>query len=106
MELRKESFFQKTWRLMCKYWQVYVLMLPGILFFLVIKVFPVWGLSIAFVDFKIKKGILGSAFVGLKWFDKFLSGPQFWKYIPKYDGHQPDGSADRVSGADSALSGL
>ena len=32
-------------------------MLPGILFFLVIKVFPVWGLSIAFVDFKIKKGI-------------------------------------------------
>lgn len=77
MELRKESFFQKTWRLMCKYWQVYVLMLPGILFFLVIKVFPVWGLSIAFVDFKIKKGILGSAFVGLKWFDKFLSGPSF-----------------------------
>lgn len=77
MELRKESFFQKTWRLMCKYWQVYVLMLPGILFFLVIKVFPVWGLSIAFVDFKIKKGILGSTFVGLKWFDKFLSGPSF-----------------------------
>lgn len=77
MELRKESFFQKTWRLMCKYWQIYVLMLPGILFFLVIKVFPVWGLSIAFVDFKIKKGILGSAFVGLKWFDKFLSGPSF-----------------------------
>ncbi|MEI3090014.1 MAG: ABC transporter permease subunit [Oscillospiraceae bacterium] len=77
MELRKESFFQKTWRLMCKYRQVYVLMLPGILFFLVIKVFPVWGLGIAFVDFKIKKGILGSAFVGLKWFDKFLSGPSF-----------------------------
>ena len=79
MELRKESFFQRTWRLMCKYRQVYVLMLPGILFFLVIKVFPVWGLSIAFVDFKIKKGILGSAFVGLKWFDKFLSGPSFGK---------------------------
>lgn len=79
MELRKESFFQKTWRLMCKYRQVYVLMLPGILFFLVIKVFPVWGLGIAFVDFKIKKGILGSAFVGLKWFDKFLSGPSFGK---------------------------
>lgn len=79
MELRKESFFQRTWRLMCKYRQVYVLMLPGILFFLVIKVFPVWGLGIAFVDFKIKKGILGSAFVGLKWFDKFLSGPSFGK---------------------------
>lgn len=78
MELRaKEGFFQRTWRLMRKYRQVYVLMLPGILFFLVIKVFPVWGLGIAFVDFKIKKGILGSAFVGLKWFDKFLSGPSF-----------------------------
>lgn len=78
MELRKkEGFFEKTWRLMRKYKQVYVLMLPGILFFLVIKVFPVWGLGIAFVDFKIKKGILGSAFVGFKWFEKFLSGPSF-----------------------------
>lgn len=75
MELRKESFFQKTWRLMCKYWQVYVLMLPGILFFLVIKVFPVWGLSIAFVDFKIKKGILGSCLCRPEVVDKFLSGP-------------------------------
>lgn len=105
MELRKESFFQKTWRLMCKYWQIYVLMLPGILFFLVIKVFPVWGLSIAFVDFKIKKGILGSAFVGLKWFDKFLAA-HVLKYIPKYDGPSACGCCCRVSGAVPALSGL
>ena len=70
MELRKESFFQRTWRLMCKYRQVYVLMLPGILFFLVIKLFPVWGLGI-------KKCTLGITFVCLKWFDKFRSGPSF-----------------------------
>lgn len=56
MELRKESFFQKTWRLMCKYWQIYVLMLPGILFFLVIKVFPVWGLSICVCRFQDQEG--------------------------------------------------
>lgn len=74
---KKEGALKKTLRLMSKYKQTYILMLPGILFFLVIKVLPIWGLSIAFVDFKIKKGVLGSAFVGLKWFDKFFNGPNF-----------------------------
>lgn len=73
----QDSRFKRVWRLMGKYKQVYILMLPGILFFLVIKVFPIWGLSIAFVDFKIRDGILGSPFVGLKWFERFFAGPSF-----------------------------
>lgn len=53
-------------------WQIYVLMLPGILFYILFKLVPVWGLGIAFVDFKMKKGLLGSEFVGLKYFRQFV----------------------------------
>ncbi|MDD3409296.1 MAG: ABC transporter permease subunit [Eubacteriales bacterium] len=65
------------WKRILSNWQFYVLMLPGILFFICIKVFPVWGLSIAFVNFKMKLGVLGSKFVGFDWFIKFFSGSNF-----------------------------
>lgn len=38
-----------------KYWQIYVLMAGGILFYLIFKIKPIWGLGTAFVDFNIKK---------------------------------------------------
>lgn len=64
-----------------KYWQIYILMSGGILFFLFFKVLPVWGLGTAFVDYNIKKGILGSEFAGFKNFTNFFAGPNFWKIM-------------------------
>lgn len=60
-----------------KYWQVYVLMAGGILFYLIFKVKPIWGLGVAFVNFNIKKGLWGSEFVGLKYFKEFVANPNF-----------------------------
>ena len=37
------------------------------------------GLAIAFQDYKLKKGIWGSEFVGLKVFEKVLSSAKFWR---------------------------
>ena len=64
-------------KLMKKYWQVYILMAAGILFYILFKMMPVWGLSIAFTDFKIRKGVLGSEFVGFKYFENFFTSPSF-----------------------------
>lgn len=73
IEIERESKL----RLARKYWQVYVLMLPGIIYFIVFKLMPVWGLGIAFVDFKMKKGLLGSTFVGFKHFQTFFNSKNF-----------------------------
>ncbi len=70
---RTHAYFRR----MGKYWQVYVLMLPGILFYIVFKLLPVWGLGTAFVNFSIGKGLLASKFVGLKHFADFLGSPHF-----------------------------
>lgn len=48
---------------------------------LVFKYYPMYGALIAFKDYKIKDGILGSEWVGLKWFAKFFDYYQCWDLI-------------------------
>ena len=64
-----------------KYWQIYVLMAGGILFYLIFKIKPIWGLGVAFVDFNIKKGLLESDFVGFKYFIQFIQSSNFWTIL-------------------------
>lgn len=60
-----------------RYWQVYVLMAAGILFFIIFKLFPLWGLGVAFVDYNIMGGLLESKFVGFKYFSNFILSDNF-----------------------------
>ncbi len=52
---------------------LYLLLIPGILYFLVFNYAPVYGLTIAFKDFKFSEGIFGSPWNGLENF-KYLFG--------------------------------
>lgn len=56
---------------------LYILALPGVLFFLMFKYVPLWGLSIAFKDYSPYQGILQSPWVGLEHFRRFFSNPDF-----------------------------
>lgn len=58
-------------------WQLYVLIAPATIYFAVCHYWPIYGLQIAFRDYKAKMGILGSPWVGLAHFERFLSGPNF-----------------------------
>lgn len=54
-------------------WQIYVLLLPAIAYFIVFCYFPMYGIQIAFRDYKAAFGILGSKYVGLKHFTNFFN---------------------------------
>jgi putative aldouronate transport system permease protein len=57
-------------------------MLPGILYYLIFKYAPMYGIIIAFQDYSIGRGILGSKFVGLKHLIEFFYvTPDAWKLI-------------------------
>lgn len=57
--------------------QLYVMIiLPSILFVL-FRYGPMYGLQIAFRNYRVADGITGSEWVGLKWFKDFLSDPRF-----------------------------
>lgn len=60
---------------------VYLMWLPVLLYYLIFHYAPMFGVVIAFENFKPFKGIFGSSFVGLKWFKDFLSGPFAWRTI-------------------------
>ena len=59
------------------YKEYYLMLIPGLLFFLVFCYGPMYGLAIAFQDYYPLKGISGSAWVGMKHFKKLFSDPFF-----------------------------
>lgn len=56
---------------------LYAMLLPGIIYFIVFKYVPMYGILMAFQDYKPHLGIWGSEWVGFKHFDRFFSEPQF-----------------------------
>jgi len=56
---------------------LYIMLLPGILYFIIFKYIPMFGLVIAFQDYKPFKGISGSSWVGLKHFTRLFTEPDF-----------------------------
>ena len=60
-----------------KYWILYLMMLPGLVYFIVFKYGAMFGLITAFQDFRLTKGIMGSKFVGLEHFIKFFQSNKF-----------------------------
>lgn len=55
----------------------YLLALPGILFYTLFKLLPMWGQLLAFFNYSPKKGIFGSEFVGFKNFIDFFNNKYF-----------------------------
>jgi putative aldouronate transport system permease protein len=64
-----------------RYWQLYLLMLPAIAFFVIFKYIPITNAVIAFKDYSVTKGIWGSPWVGFKYFTMFFENPVFWKLL-------------------------
>lgn len=62
-------------------WLLYVMLLPVVLFYLLFKYGPMFGLSIAFLDYKPARGILQSRFVGWKHFINFFTNYYFWRLL-------------------------
>ncbi|MDF2938324.1 MAG: protein lplB [Paenibacillaceae bacterium] len=56
---------------------LYLMLLPGVLYFIIFKYVPMYGVTMAFQDYKPHLGFFDSPWVGLKHFQRFFSEPQF-----------------------------
>lgn len=61
--------------------QLAVMGLPTIIFLIIFSYIPMFGLIIAFKDFKYNKGFLGSDFIGLKNFEFFFKSSDAFRVI-------------------------
>ncbi len=72
---------KKTWQRIVTSWQLYVFLIPAVLYIIIYRYGPMYGLQIAFKDFSVKKGILGSPWAGLKHFIDFFNKRQFTQIL-------------------------
>lgn len=66
---------------MGSYWQLYMMLLIPVVLTIVYKYIPMYGIQIAFRDYKASRGMFGSEWVGLKWFERFFSSPNCVRMI-------------------------
>ncbi len=60
---------------------LYLLLLPGFIYFILFKYVPMWGVVIAFENYVPYDGVFGSQWVGLKWFQYFFSNKAWTRYL-------------------------
>ncbi len=68
-------------KILASYWQLYLMLLIPLIITLIYKYVPMYGIQIAFRDFKANRGIWGSEWVGLEWFERFFTSPNCWRMI-------------------------
>ncbi|GHU70424.1 sugar ABC transporter permease [Clostridia bacterium] len=66
------------WKRMLQSWELYVFLIPALLYLVIFAYGPMGGVVIAFKDYKPYKGIFGSDWVGLKHFTRFFKMNNFW----------------------------
>lgn len=70
-----------TWKYFLKHKGLYIMLLPGLIYFILFRYIPMGGLVIAFKDYNPFVGIGDSAWVGLKQFQKFFDTPDFLRLL-------------------------
>lgn len=81
MVVKPTSARGALWRRIWRNRALYLFTLPMVVYFALFHYAPLYGLQIAFKDFKPGLGIFGSKWVGLKYIIKFIDSFSFWSLL-------------------------
>lgn len=80
--VQQGSVMRKKLKYIKNNWQLYVIfLLPAVALTIIFKYIPMGGVLIAFKDYSAIQGVLGSPWVGFKYFERFLNSPDFMQYL-------------------------
>lgn len=79
--LNKKTFTERLKMDLKNHWQMYLMALPVILYFLLFNYLPMAGIIMGFQKYSVRKGIFGSQFIGFANFTRFFTGPYFWRLL-------------------------
>lgn len=82
-QIGKMTWFTRLKRSLRQYWPYYALFIPALVCLIIFSYMPMYGVVLAFKDFKSKLGILGSPWADplLKHFDELFGDPYFVKVM-------------------------
>ncbi len=74
---------RRTWLVdhLKREWQIYVMLLPMVIWFIVFLYKPMYGLQVAFKDYSIFRGVANSPWIGLEHFETLFANSQFLRAI-------------------------
>lgn len=78
---RKDNKKLSLGKRMLRGWQLYIMFLIPLIYLLLFKYGPMFGAQIAFKDYIVTKGIMGSPWVGFKHFERFFTSYEFTRII-------------------------
>ena len=78
---KKHGYWSKLGMDLIKNKWLYIMLIPGVIYFLVFKYLPMWGVIIGFEDYSPFLGPFKSAWKGLYWFQKFFSTKKWIDYL-------------------------
>ncbi len=58
-------------------WEIYLMALPGLILLIIFRYIPMYGVTVAFKDFNVMKGIIKSPWVGFENFLRLMSSSEF-----------------------------
>ncbi|GMK38614.1 sugar ABC transporter permease [Paenibacillus sp. CCS19] len=72
---------KSAWQKIKRHWQFYLLVLIPVANLIIFKYIPMFGVVMAFKEYNVLKGIWGSPWVGMKYFDLFFHNPYFTQLL-------------------------
>jgi len=76
-----DSFSRKAAKIFRDNYQLYILLLPALAATFIFIYIPIYGIQIAFKNFRLILGIVGSPWIGFVHFKRFIELPYFWPII-------------------------
>ncbi|MCU6792299.1 ABC transporter permease subunit [Paenibacillus sp. WQ 127069] len=73
-----QTKWQSSWKRIMRFKILYLLLLPELIYFVIFKYVPMFGIIIAFKNYNIGLGFWDSPWVGLNNFRNFINGVYFW----------------------------
>ncbi|TVX99436.1 ABC transporter permease [Paenibacillus cremeus] len=77
----KRGRLSTVWRGLVRDRALYLIAAPMLLYFLLFKYFPMWGVLIAFKNYTPYAGFWQSEWVGFEHFERFFSNEAFWQLL-------------------------
>ena len=76
--IAKENIIKRTLKEYKNNWPIFLMLVPGLIYFAVFHYAPLYGVVIAFKDYNLLDGILGSQWAGMKYFEMAFASVDFW----------------------------
>lgn len=74
----KKSFAFRTKKYWEHNWQLWLMLLPAMIYILIFCYVPMYGVQLAFREYSFTAGITGGKWVGWKYFQQYFESPMFW----------------------------